>query len=40
MTKSLGFGPGEAIGIRVIEGKRGRMAAQIVSWETALRHPK
>lgn len=34
------LGPGEAIGIRVIEGKRGRMAAQIVSWETALRHPK
>lgn len=34
------LGPGEAIGIRVIEGKRGRMAAQIVSWETALRQPK
>ncbi len=29
--------PGEAIGLRIIEGKRGRMAAQVVSWETALK---
>ncbi|MCT2538629.1 cold-shock protein [Sedimentimonas flavescens] len=29
--------PGEAICLRVIEGKRGRMAAQVVSWEAALR---
>ncbi|MDF2139963.1 cold shock domain-containing protein [Paenirhodobacter sp. CAU 1674] len=31
------LGPGEAVCLRVIEGKRGRMAAQVVSWETALR---
>ncbi len=30
--------PGEAVCLRVIEGKRGRMAAQVVSWEAALRH--
>lgn len=29
--------PGEAIGLRVVEGKRGRMAAQVTSWEVALR---
>ncbi|SLN65535.1 Cold shock protein CspV [Aquimixticola soesokkakensis] len=29
--------PGEAIGLRVIDGKRGRMAAQVLSWDTALR---
>jgi CspA family cold shock protein len=29
--------PGEAICLKVIEGKRGRMAAQVLSWETALR---
>ncbi|SIS84927.1 cold-shock protein [Phaeovulum vinaykumarii] len=29
--------PGEATCLRVIEGKRGRMAAQVVSWETAVR---
>lgn len=29
--------PGEAIGLRVVEGKRGRMAAQVTSWEIALR---
>ena len=29
--------PGEAICLRVIEGKRGRMAAQVLSWETGLR---
>lgn len=32
--------PGEAIGIRIIEGKRGRMAAQIASWETSLHDKK
>ena len=29
--------PGEAVCLRVIDGRRGRMAAQVVSWETALR---
>jgi CspA family cold shock protein len=29
--------PGEAVCIRTIEGKRGRMAAQILSWEAALK---
>lgn len=28
---------GEAIALRVVDGKRGRMAAQVVSWETAAR---
>jgi cold shock protein len=28
---------GEAIGLRIIEGKRGRMAVQVVSWEAAAR---
>jgi len=31
--------PGEAVCLRVIDGKRGRMAAQVVSWETATRRP-
>jgi CspA family cold shock protein len=32
--------PGEAICLRVIDGKRGRMAAQVTSWEAATRdHP-
>jgi CspA family cold shock protein len=31
------LGPGEAVCLRVIEGKRGRMAAQVLSWEAALR---
>ncbi|MGO4854546.1 cold-shock protein [Phaeovulum sp. W22_SRMD_FR3] len=31
------LGPGEAVCLRVIEGKRGRMAALVLSWETALR---
>lgn len=34
------LGPGEAVGLRVIEGKRGRMAAQVLAWETALREHK
>ena len=29
--------PGEAVCLRVIEGKRGWMAAQVLSWEVALR---
>lgn len=32
--------PGEAVCLRVIEGKRGRMAAQVVSWEAAMRDRK
>ncbi len=28
--------PGEALAMRVIDGKRGRMAAQVLAWETAL----
>lgn len=32
--------PGEAVGLRVIDGKRGRMAAQVTSWEAALREPR
>lgn len=34
------LGPGEAVCLRVIEGKRGRMAAQVLSWEAALRAAK
>ena len=29
--------PGEAVGLRIVEGKRGRMATQVTSWEAALR---
>ncbi len=32
--------PGEAVGLRIIEGKRGRMAAMVTSWETAVRERK
>jgi CspA family cold shock protein len=28
---------GEAVGLRIVDGKRGRMAVQVVSWETAAR---
>ena len=31
---------GEAVCLRVIEGKRGRMAAQVVSWEMAVRQAR
>lgn len=31
---------GEAIGLRIIDGNRGRMAAQVLSWEAALRSAK
>ncbi|MDZ4134121.1 MAG: cold shock domain-containing protein [Paracoccaceae bacterium] len=29
---------GEAVCLRIIDGKRGRMAAQVISWEAAARH--
>jgi len=29
--------PGEALAIRVIDGKRGRMATEVCGWETAIR---
>jgi CspA family cold shock protein len=29
---------GEAVGLRVIEGRRGRMAVQVLAWDAALRH--
>lgn len=29
--------PGEAVGVRVVEGKRGRMASVVSSWEAALK---
>ena len=29
--------PGEAVGLRVIDGKRGRMATEVSAWETALK---
>ncbi|GHE04193.1 cold-shock protein [Defluviimonas sp. 20V17] len=29
--------PGEAVGLRIVEGRRGRMATQMTSWEAALR---
>ncbi len=32
--------PGEAVGLKVIDGKRGRMAAMVLSWEAALRDRK
>lgn len=31
------LGAGEAVCLRIIDGKRGRMAVQVVSWETAAR---
>lgn len=30
---------GEAVALRIIEGRRGRMAVQVVSWEAATRGP-
>lgn len=32
--------PGEAVSLRVVEGKRGRMAMQVTSWEAALKDPE
>ncbi len=40
VLRSSGFAdlqPGEAVCLRIIDGKRGRMAVQVVSWETAAR---
>ncbi|RFP89356.1 cold shock domain-containing protein [Rhodobacteraceae bacterium 63075] len=31
--------PGEAIAIKVVDGKRGRMATEVFSWESALNEP-
>lgn len=31
------LGPGEAVCLRIIDGRRGRMAVQVASWETAAR---
>ncbi len=28
---------GEAVALRIVEGKRGRMAVQVLSWESSLR---
>lgn len=28
---------GEAVGLRIVDGKRGRMAVQVLSWDSALR---
>lgn len=30
--------PGEAVGLRVVAGERGRMAAQVCPWDAGLRH--
>lgn len=32
--------PGEALAMRVIEGRRGRMAAEVMAWEAALTEPQ
>jgi CspA family cold shock protein len=32
--------PGEALAMRVIDGKRGRMAAEVTAWEAALKSDK
>lgn len=32
--------PGEAVGIRVIEGRRGLMAAEVAAWDSIQREPK
>jgi len=32
--------PGEAICLKVVEGRRGRMATQVLSWEAALKEKK
>ncbi|MEO1139280.1 MAG: cold shock domain-containing protein [Pseudomonadota bacterium] len=32
--------PGEALAIRVIDGKRGRMATEVCGWEMAVKHLK
>jgi CspA family cold shock protein len=40
MLRRSGFAdlaPGEAVCLRVIDGRRGRMAVQVLSWESAMR---
>ena len=32
--------PGEALALRVVDGKRGRMAAEVFAWETAVNKPE
>ncbi|MGH1330588.1 MAG: cold-shock protein [Paracoccaceae bacterium] len=32
--------PGEAVGLRVVDGKRGRMAAHVTAWDAALKEDK
>ncbi len=32
--------PGEALALRVIEGKRGQMAAEVHAWEAAIEKPE
>ena len=32
--------PGEAVGLRVIEGRRGRMAIEVVAWDAPARTPR
>lgn len=32
--------PGEAVAIRVIDGRRGKMAAEVSTWEAALKQPQ
>lgn len=32
--------PGEAVCLRIVEGRRGRMAVQVISWETAVRETR
>jgi CspA family cold shock protein len=29
--------PGEAIGLRIVDGRRGRMAVQVVAWDVPAR---
>ncbi len=31
---------GEAVALRIVEGRRGRMAVQVLSWEAAARPPQ
>ncbi len=43
VLRSSGFADlaaGEAVCLRIVEGRRGRMAAQVLSWETAARTPE
>ncbi len=32
--------PGEAVGLRVIDGKRGRMASEVLPWDTGVRQQR